>query len=301
MTIITMKHLIINVLLVWLICSAFGPEMCQGEDQYANLSSYNTSINESKAEYYNYWAIRFIEDGYYYDSLQCFNDSIYFDPNFSDAWNNKGFVWRRLGNYEEALKCYDKAIHLTPNSSIPWNNRGDCLYQLNNDSPALESFNRSLELDPQNALAWSNKGVVFSSRAQHKEALTCCDRALEIDVYNAEAWNGKGIVFANAGNLDQALSCFKNAADLRENYTEAWANGALALKQLGLESKSEQAYATARSLGYKNQTSPEFLANTEPQLMKEPEKIQDLPKKLPGFGTALALAILLVVPLGRRR
>ncbi len=51
----------------------------------------------------------------------------------------------------------------------------------------------------------------------------------------------------------------------------------------------------------KNQTSPDFLANTEPQLMKEPEKIQDLPKKLPGFGTALALAVLLVAFLASRR
>jgi tetratricopeptide (TPR) repeat protein len=143
--------------------------------------------------------------------------------------------------------------------------------------------------------------VVFSSKAQHNDALTCYDRALAIDVYNAEAWNGKGIVFAKAGDLNQALSCFKNAADLRENYTEAWANGALALKQLGLESKSEQAYAMARSLGYKNQTSPEFLANTEPQLMKEPEKLQDLPKKLPGFGATLALAVLLVALLAHRR
>jgi hypothetical protein len=32
---------------------------------------------------------------------------------------------------------------------------------------------------------------------------------------------------------------------LRENYTEAWANGALALKQLGLHSKSTDAYAKA--------------------------------------------------------
>lgn len=219
------------------------------------------------------------------------NGSLNNESSFVKIINDNGVVLRYLGNYQEAIQYYDTAIKLAPKNSIPWNNRGDTLYQLQDISKAILSFDRSLELDPQNALAWANKGIALSNLARTKEALYCFDQAIAIDVYNAEAWDGKGVALAKAGELDQALSCFNNAATLRKNYTEAWANGALTLKLMGLHEKSEEAYATARSMGY-NKTPSTYLANTEPQLMEEAVK------ENPGFGSFLGILMLIIA---RRR
>jgi len=51
----------------------------------------------------------------YEEAIQCYDKAIELDPNYADAWNNKGLAFDSLDKHEEALKLYEKAIELDPN------------------------------------------------------------------------------------------------------------------------------------------------------------------------------------------
>jgi cytochrome c-type biogenesis protein CcmH/NrfG len=48
-----------------------------------------------------------------------FDEVIRLDPSCSDAWNNRGNVWRSQGEYDTALADYTEAIRLDPSQHYP--------------------------------------------------------------------------------------------------------------------------------------------------------------------------------------
>ena len=46
------------------------------------------------------------------------------------AWNNKGYALAELGQHEEAIECYDKAIRIDPEYYNAWFNKGNSLVEL---------------------------------------------------------------------------------------------------------------------------------------------------------------------------
>ena len=69
-------------------------------------------------------------------------------PNHASAWNDMGFVWRKLDNFDEAMKCYDMAIELVPDYSLPHFNKAYSYFEAGDIKNATEWFERLLEVDP---------------------------------------------------------------------------------------------------------------------------------------------------------
>ena len=60
------------------------------------------------------------KSGKYQEAIEHFDKAIELDPNYVDAWYNKGVVLDNLGEHEEAIECYDKALELDPNNADAW-------------------------------------------------------------------------------------------------------------------------------------------------------------------------------------
>ena len=52
------------------------------------------------------------------------------EPDYAEAFNNRGNALRRLKRLDEALASYDKAIALKPDYAEAHNNRGNALKDL---------------------------------------------------------------------------------------------------------------------------------------------------------------------------
>ena len=50
--------------------------------------------------------------GRYEEAIECFDRALEINPNFAEAWNNKGNVLDELGRYEEAVESKGKAAFL---------------------------------------------------------------------------------------------------------------------------------------------------------------------------------------------
>ena len=70
------------------------------------------------------------------------------------AWYNKGVML--LDGSEEALKCFDKTVELDPEFVDAWLNKGYTLHHLGKREESIVCIRKVLELDPNNELALTN-------------------------------------------------------------------------------------------------------------------------------------------------
>jgi tetratricopeptide (TPR) repeat protein len=95
-----------------------------------------------------------------------------YQPDYAEAWANKGAILHELKRHEEALSHFDKAL----------------MYQ------------------PDYAEGWVNKGIVLASHKQLEQALFCFQRALEFNPNFATAAHGILDYYSDKGMFTDALN-----------------------------------------------------------------------------------------------
>ena len=56
-----------------------------------------------------------MKNGDFSDAIEDYTKAIELDPDYADAYNNRGYAYYLLEQYGKALNDYDKAIELDPN------------------------------------------------------------------------------------------------------------------------------------------------------------------------------------------
>jgi tetratricopeptide (TPR) repeat protein len=71
----------------------------------------------------------------------------------TEEWNEQGCRFLESGDCEKAIECFDKAIGLNPNYTDAYLNRGLAYWYLKHDERALEDFEKVIKLNPCSDLA----------------------------------------------------------------------------------------------------------------------------------------------------
>ena len=153
---------------------------------------------EEKEEYFNF-IVRDIEENnraklkklwilqyvfLYLISVKDYDKVIELDPNYVNAYNNRGNAKSDLKLYEEAIKDYDKAIELDNNDSTAYYNRGNTKSDLKLYEEAVKDYDKAIELDPNYADAYNNRSVAKFNLFQYEEAIKDYKKSLELDSKN---------------------------------------------------------------------------------------------------------------------
>ena len=77
-----------------------------------------------------------------------YNQVLKIDPNYVDAHNNLGIIFKALGEHQKAKSCYEKAIELNPNFAHAHNNLGVIFKDLGEYQKAKECYEKVIEIDP---------------------------------------------------------------------------------------------------------------------------------------------------------
>ena len=153
----------------------------------------------------------------YNQSIYYMEEAIKLNPNFANAWSNKGAALNGQSKYDEAIRALDEAIRLNPNLSVAWSNKGYALYSQGKFDEAIKALDEAIRLNPNFTDAWNGKGTVLNSQGKYDEAIKALDEAIRLNPNFADAWNGKGTVLNALGLTSEANAAFAKAEELGNN------------------------------------------------------------------------------------
>ncbi len=110
-------------------------------------------------------------------AIEDYNKAIRLKPGnieASEAYNNRGNVYTKLGQYQMAIEDYNKAIRLKPDYAYAYNDRGIVYGELSQYQRAIEDFNTAIGLKPDYAKAYNNRALVYFNQ---KNIFSGCSNA----------------------------------------------------------------------------------------------------------------------------
>lgn len=179
---------------VLMIITVLTWEQCQHWKNDMTLSTHALRVTKNNYVAHNILAASLIREKKINEAIYHYNKSIRINPNYHFTYNNRGIVYRNLGQYKIAI--------------------GD--------------FSRAIGLKKDFATAYINRGITYHSLGQYKLAIEDYNKAMDHRPYNAEVYNNRGGAYFNLGQYELAIKDYSKIIDLRQNFAGAYNNRAAA-------------------------------------------------------------------------
>jgi len=168
-------------------------------------------------------------------AIRSYDKAISLNPQYAQAYYNRGLAKKALGQYEQAIAAYDKAIDLNPQDLKAHYNRGTAKAKLGQRQEAAADFHKAIGLNPQDqdAEAYYNRGNANAELGHHQEAIVDYDKAIGLNPKFAKAHNNLGVAKVALGQYKAAVVDFGNAIDLNQQYAKAYKNRGFTKAALG--------------------------------------------------------------------
>jgi tetratricopeptide (TPR) repeat protein len=123
----------------------------------------------------------------YYDetakAIDFFEKATKVDPNYSDAYNNLGFAYEKLGRFDAAIPFYKKAIsnltYSTPEKA--YISLGNAYYRLGKYEDALFSYKEAIKRVPNMALPYMRMALCYNALGRYGDASSAMTHAITLD------------------------------------------------------------------------------------------------------------------------
>jgi tetratricopeptide (TPR) repeat protein len=154
-------------------------------------------------------------------ALADFESAITADPQWGEAWNNRGAARHALGDLNGALSDFDRALEINPRSAEACNNRGLVHHLKGERAEALADFDQALLLRPRYVEALGNRAAARQAAGDLNGAVADYDRAIGIRPDWGEAYFGRAAVLHALGDLDAAIADYGQALRLLPHHAAA--------------------------------------------------------------------------------
>jgi len=166
------------------------------------------------------------------DALIFFSKALDAGGNSFQLHNNRGNVFRELGQFNSALASYDMAIGLNPRYWEAYSNRGVLFRELNQFKSALESFDRAIELNPNYFEAYFNRGNTLRGLNRFVDALASYDKAIGLNPGYVDAHYNRASILFSMERFSFALESYDKVIELNPNHSEAHFNRGNTLREM---------------------------------------------------------------------
>jgi tetratricopeptide (TPR) repeat protein len=153
---------------------------------------------------------------------------------------------------EEAIAEYSEAIRLNPDYADAYHNRGNLYVRKADIESALFDFDRAIELNPEFAKAYFNRGLTHHNSQNYAKAVIDYTKAISLDSKLAFAYNNRGEAYFALGNYQQALEDFRKMNELKFGDQFALAGLAISRHAIGETDKAIKLWKSLLSVHHKN-------------------------------------------------
>ena len=174
------------------------------------------SPSKQRAEEYFYSAFAKDDLGDYTGAIQDYNKAIELDPDFVDAYNNRGIDKHSLGDKIGAIQDYNKAIELDPYKADVYYNRAIAKSRLGDGRGAIQDYNKAIEFDPSHGSAYHNRGGAKFKLEDYIGAIQDYNKAIELDPSHGSAYYLRAVAKIFLGDKEGGCLDLSKAGELGE-------------------------------------------------------------------------------------
>ena len=175
-----------------------------------------------------------------------FTEALELKSDFTEAYINRGAVFRDVGKFDLAFKDFDTAIEIEPKSANMYYERGIYYAKKGEHEKALNDFKIAIDLDSENADFYNSRGIIYKDTDEADLAIKEYKKAIEVDAELPEAYNNLGVIYGEKGEHDKAIENYTKAIELRSVYANAYRNrGCAYLKKGNMYRANEDFFSVA--------------------------------------------------------
>jgi len=147
-------------------------------------------------------------------AVSYFEKAVKEDPDYSEAYNNLGYAYAKLGNHEKAIPFYKKALAnpMYPTAEKAYLNMGDSYYRLGRYESALSAFKEAIMRAPGLSLAYMRLALCYNAMDKFGDAASALSQAIKID----SAYKGSREKFAEDMKLRKLKAKGYEEKDIRD-------------------------------------------------------------------------------------
>ncbi len=212
----------------------------------------------------------------YAEAIGDYDRAIAFKPDYAAAYYNRGKVHAAAHRPAEAMHDYDQALALKPDLAEAYVNRGNLRAAAKRYAEAIGDYDRAIALEPNDAGAWFSRGTACARAGDAEEALRDLDQALALKPDDAEAYYNRGNLHLDARRCAEAIRDYDQAIALRPDYADAWYNRANACASAGRPEEAVRDYTRAIELRPQDPDAYYNRAIVRSRLKQNREALEDL-------------------------
>ncbi len=210
-------------------------------------------------------ALQRVRSGFVGEALIIMNNLVQKYPNEVNAYLERAYIYRQIGQSENAYADYTTAIELVPDRAETYNVRSFVLRDLGQVDEAENDLNKAIDLEPDSAHYYTNRSSFYSTLGNYELALIDINYAITLSPENDNNFVTRAGIYSNLERVDDAFVDYTTAIELNPNNTNAYNSRAniyshraeydLALADLNraIELEPQQAnYYNNRSFVYQN-------------------------------------------------
>ena len=189
-----------------------------------------------------------VKEGMGEHALSALNKAIDLEPDFVEAYNNRGAAKNLLGRHQDAIADYDITIRLKSDYAEAYSNRGTAKNLLGRHQDAIADYDKAIRLKPDYAGAYDGRGSTKYLLGRSQDAIANYDQAIRLEPDDVHAYYHRGQANATLEKYNEAFADYNKVIYMRPNYAEVYNHrGSLQVK-LGHYRKAITDYTKAIQL-----------------------------------------------------
>jgi tetratricopeptide (TPR) repeat protein len=189
---------------------------------------------------------------YYRESAIYLQKAIEIYPEYWDAYNNLGLVYKYNNQLDLAEKVFDLLLKKNPNYTKGYYNQATVQLAAEKGKEALENFKIYSETNPTSQV-FSSMGTIAGTLNDFEAAKRYFLKVIELEPNNVSAYNYLGTAEGFLGRPNEAINYFRKAVELDPRNVDAYFNMAISYSQTGNVEKEKAALSAVLKLAPGNQ------------------------------------------------
>ncbi len=197
------------------------------------------------------------------DAILLYNKAIELNPNYAEAYHNRGLSFSALENDTAAFADFSKAIKLFSNSNAPeieWSyaNRGNILLKYEQYEYAAEDFKQAIQVNPSSYIIYNKLALCYANLGDDSLAMNCFDSSLAINKDFQQTYYYKGAFYIKLKQDLKAIECFDKAIIIDSLYESAYFQRGMA--KVGVELYREAIIDFDKVISFSGEDGTYYLA-----------------------------------------